>query len=65
MIDTKSISLNSLGIKKAKIRYQLTSSELHDETIKKEQGVVSSLGAIAVNTGEFTGRSPLDRKSVV
>ena len=61
MIDTKSISLNSLGIKKAKIRYQLTSSELHDETIKKEQGVVSSLGAIAVNTGEFTGRSPLDR----
>ena len=61
MIDTKSISLNSLGIKKATIRYQLTSSELHDETLKKEQGVVSSLGAIAVNTGEFTGRSPLDR----
>ena len=63
MIDTntKSISLNNLGIKKATIRYQLTSSELHDETLKKEQGVVSSLGAIAVNTGEFTGRSPLDR----
>jgi phosphoenolpyruvate carboxykinase (ATP) len=63
MIDTntKSISLNSLGIKNATIRYQLTSSELHDETIKKEQGVISSLGAIAVNTGEFTGRSPLDR----
>jgi len=63
MVDTntKSISLNSLGIKNATIRYQLTSNELHDETIKKEQGVVSSLGAIAVNTGEFTGRSPLDR----
>jgi phosphoenolpyruvate carboxykinase (ATP) len=59
--DTKSISLNSLGIKNATIRYQLTSSELHEETLKKEQGVASSLGAIAVNTGEFTGRSPKDR----
>ena len=63
MVDTntKSISLNSLGIKNATIRYQLTSSELHEETLKKEQGIASSLGAIAVNTGEFTGRSPKDR----
>ena len=63
MVDTntKSISLNSLGIKNATIRYQLTSSELHQETLKKKQGVASSLGAIAVNTGEFTGRSPKDR----
>ena len=63
MVDTntKSISLNSLGIKNATVRYQLTSSELHSETIKKEQGKESSLGAIAVNTGEFTGRSPMDR----
>ena len=63
MVDTntKSISLNSLGIKNATIRYQLTSNELHQITLKKEQGVESSLGAIAVNTGEFTGRSPMDR----
>ena len=63
MVDTdaKSISLNNLGIKNATIRYQLTSIELHEETLKKEQGVASSLGAIAVNTGEFTGRSPKDR----
>ena len=59
--NTKSISLNHLGIKNAKIRYQLTSNELHDETIQKRQGTVSSLGAIVVNTGKFTGRSPLDR----
>ncbi|MGK0412914.1 MAG: phosphoenolpyruvate carboxykinase (ATP) [Polaribacter sp.] len=63
MVDTstKSISLNSLGIKNATVRYQLTSSELHKETLEKGQGVESSLGAIAVNTGEFTGRSPMDR----
>ena len=63
MIDfkTKSISLNNLGIKNAKIQYQLTSDELHALTIKKNQGKISSQGAIAVNTGEFTGRSPKDR----
>ena len=61
MVNTKSISLNNLGIKDATIRYQLTSNELHDETLKKEQGKESSLGALAVNTGEFTGRSPRDR----
>jgi phosphoenolpyruvate carboxykinase (ATP) len=59
--NTKSISLNNLGIKNATVRYQLSSDELHAETLKKEQGVESSLGAIAVNTGEFTGRSPKDR----
>ncbi|MFQ3181944.1 MAG: phosphoenolpyruvate carboxykinase (ATP) [Polaribacter sp.] len=63
MVDTnaKSISLNSLGIKNATIRYQLSSDELHTEILKKEQGVESSLGAISVDTGEFTGRSPKDR----
>jgi phosphoenolpyruvate carboxykinase (ATP) len=63
MVDTntKSISLNNLGIKNATIRYQLSSDELHAETLKKEQGAESSLGAIAVNTAEFTGRSPKDR----
>ena len=63
MVDTstKSISLNSLGIKNATIRYQLTSDELHQEIVNKGQGKESDLGAIAVNTGEFTGRSPKDR----
>ena len=60
-LNTKSISLDNLGIKNATIRYQLSSDELHDETVEKGQGKVSSLGALAVNTGEFTGRSPKDR----
>ena len=63
MVDsnTKSISLHYLGIKNSIIRYQLLPDKLHDETIQKGQGVETSLGAITVNTGEFTGRSPLDR----
>lgn len=58
---TKTISLKSYGIKNAKVNYQLSPDELHDITIDKGQGVEASSGALAVNTGEFTGRSPQDR----
>ncbi len=58
---TKSISLEGLGIKNSNVHYQLSPDELHDLTIKFGQGVESSAGALAVNTGEFTGRSPQDR----
>lgn len=58
---TKSISLDNYGIKNATIHYQLTPEELHDLTIERNQGVEASSGALAVNTGEFTGRSPKDR----
>ncbi|TRW26594.1 phosphoenolpyruvate carboxykinase (ATP) [Flavobacterium zepuense] len=58
---TKTIALNEIGINDATIRYQLTPEELHDITIEKGQGVETSTGALAINTGEFTGRSPQDR----
>ena len=57
----KSISLEQYGIKNAKVNYQLSPSNLHDITISKGQGVEASSGALALNTGEFPGRSPLDR----
>lgn len=59
--DSKTISLEHYGIKNAKIQYQLTPNQLHDITIAKGQGVETSTGALAINTGEFTGRSPQDR----
>ena len=58
---TKTISLENYGIKGANIHYQMTPDQLHKETIDKGQGVEASSGALAVNTGEFTGRSPMDR----
>lgn len=58
---TKTIALDAYGIENAKVNYQLSSDELHKLTTDKGQGVVSSSGALAVNTGEFTGRSPKDR----
>jgi phosphoenolpyruvate carboxykinase (ATP) len=60
--DTKKmISLEQYGIKNATINYNLSSDELHDITINKGQGVEAASGALAINTGEFTGRSPKDR----
>ncbi|MBU2950738.1 phosphoenolpyruvate carboxykinase (ATP) [Tamlana agarivorans] len=57
----KTISLDQYGIKNAKIHYQLTPEALQAIAIEKGQGVEVSSGALAVNTGEFTGRSPKDR----
>ena len=58
---TQSISLKNLGIENATIHYQLSTDELHGITIKSGQGIDNSTGALAINTGKFTGRSPQDR----
>ncbi len=59
---TKSFSLeDEFGIKNAKMHYQLSPEELHKITIEKGQGVEADSGALAINTGKFTGRAPNDR----
>ena len=58
---TQSISLKDMGIENAKIHYQLSANELHERTIALGQGIEVSNGALAVNTGKYTGRSPEDR----
>ncbi|AXT52314.1 phosphoenolpyruvate carboxykinase (ATP) [Aquimarina sp. BL5] len=58
---TKTISLKHYGIENATIRYQLSPDELQEETVQKGQGKITKSGTLAVNTGEFTGRSPMDR----
>lgn len=58
---TTTIALEQYGIKNAKVKYQLSPKELHNISIEKGQGTEVSSGALAVNTGEFTGRYPKDR----
>ena len=58
---TKTISLKPYGINNAITHYQLEPQELHDISVKNDMGKTASSGALAVNTGKFTGRSPLDR----
>lgn len=58
---TKTISLDSYGIKNAQVQYQLPSTALHSKSLEKGMGKEANSGALAINTGEFTGRSPKDR----
>ena len=43
------------------IHYQLSPEELIEQTVNRAQGVLNDTGALCINTGEFTGRSPLDK----
>jgi phosphoenolpyruvate carboxykinase (ATP) len=55
-------SLESIGLDLvANAYWNLSPAELVEESIITGQGVLSDTGALAVDTGEFTGRSPQDR----
>src|ERR1700677_3393001 len=55
-------NLENLGIKNTKTQYwNFTPEELIEETIRRNQGVLNDTGALAIDTGEFTGRSPKDK----
>ena len=43
------------------IHYQLSPSELVEQTIIRGQGILNNTGALCISTGEFTGRSPKDK----
>lgn len=43
------------------IYYQLNPAELTEAALQRNEGVLADTGALAIDTGEFTGRSPKDR----
>jgi len=43
------------------IRYQLSPEELVKDCLRKKQGTLNDTGALVIQTGQFTGRSPKDR----
>ncbi len=53
--------MEHLGLKNATVHWNLSSDELEKISLQRHLGRLSSTGALAVNTGEFTGRSPKDR----
>jgi phosphoenolpyruvate carboxykinase (ATP) len=54
--------LGYLNLSQAKsIYYQLTPAQLVEQALKRNEGVLADSGALAIDTGKFTGRSPKDR----
>ncbi len=55
-------SISALGLGNVTAAYwNLEPSELIEDSIMKGEGVLANTGALAIDTGEFTGRSPQDR----
>ena len=54
-------TLENYGIKNAITHWNLSSETLTKITLEKGLGKLADNGALAINTGEFTGRSPKDR----
>lgn len=54
--------LDELGLSNAKgVLWNLQPAELISEAVKNGEGVLANNGALMVDTGKFTGRSPKDR----
>ena len=58
----KEATIADLGIRNVEDAYwNLSSAELVEESIIRGEGVLTDKGALAVDTGKFTGRSPKDK----
>lgn len=58
-------ALAELGLHSTKpIHYQQTPQELVEQCVARGMGVLNDTGALCINTGEFTGRSPKDKFTI-
>ena len=57
----KKQSISDFGVIDATVHWNLNASTLAEMSVKQEMGVYTDTGALAIDTGEFTGRSPKDR----
>ena len=55
------LDLGYLNLDSNKAFYQLNVAQLVQEALQNGEGTLADSGALAVDTGEFTGRSPKDR----
>lgn len=58
----KSYRLESLGIKNCgRVYRNLSVSQLVEQTLARQEGILGENGAVFVKTGKYTGRSPKDK----
>ena len=67
-VSTATIPMEKIKISGLKLpentHYQLSPKELIKDTLRIGEGALSDSGALVINTGEFTGRSPKDKFTV-
>jgi len=61
MLYNKLFDLKSIDITNESIKWNLSPAKLIQETLEKDQGSLEQSGALVIDTGKFTGRSPKDR----
>jgi phosphoenolpyruvate carboxykinase (ATP) len=65
-IKNPSADLASLGFNHTATQYwNLSPAELTEHTLAMGEGILTDTGALSINTGEFTGRSPDDKFTVI
>ncbi len=65
MFSLRKDDLIKLGLKSAEnVHYQLSPEELTSQAVARGEGVLNDTGALVINTGKFTGRSPKDKFTV-
>ena len=58
-------ALKKLGITPTEnVNYQLSPDVLTQQAVERGDGVLNDTGALLINTGKFTGRSPKDKFTV-
>lgn len=58
-------ALKTLGLSlKRDVHYQLSPATLTEQAVQRGEGVLNDTGALLINTGKFTGRSPKDKFTV-
>ncbi len=60
-VDAVLKGLKRIGVRNEAINYQLAPDELVEQTLLRGEGVLNDTGALCINTGTFTGRSPKDK----
>ena len=53
--------VNGLSLREAKIVLDASTSQLYEHAIRRDEGSLAASGALAVDTGVYTGRSPKDK----